>query len=181
MRQGELLGLQWPDLDFDKGTVSVQRSLAQVQGQFILKEPKSKQSRRTIQLTHFALEPLQRHRSVRLKEGTITAPVFRTRTGGHIGKSNLIRQVFKPAVKRANAVAVEVARKTSTQPDLLPDIRFHDLRHTHATGLLARSHSIKAVSQRLGHASIELTLRVYARVQPTDNGALAEGLDTMFG
>ena len=67
------------------------------------------------------------------------------------------------------------------QPPLLPDIRFHDLRHTHATTLLGEGHSIKAVSHRLGHASIEITLKTYADVLPEDDKMLADGLDRMFG
>jgi integrase len=187
MRQGELLGLQWPDIDFDKGTVTVQRSLAQVKGQFILKEPKSKRSRRTITLPRFVLDALQEHRQAMLKEGNITAPVFCTKTGNYIGKGNLLRQVYKPVFKRAKAHALKVAEERSAkegkpvEPVLLPEIRFHDLRHTHATTLLASGHSIKAVSHRLGHASIELTLRVYAHVLPTDDAALAEGLERLFG
>jgi integrase len=181
MRQGELLGLQWPDIDFDKGLVTVHRSLSQVKGQFILKEPKSKRSRRSIKLPRFVLSSLLEHRQAMLKEGNITGPVFCTRTGQSIGKSNLIRQVFKPIVKRANEKAIEAAKKAEVEPTLLPDIRFHDLRHTHATSLLAQGHSIKAVSHRLGHASIELTLRVYAHVLPTDDEVLADGLDRMFG
>jgi integrase len=158
MRQGELLGLQWPDIDFDRGTVAVQRSLAQVGGRFILKEPKSKRSRRTIQLPKFALDALREHRAAMLREGNIGAHVFCTRTGQPIGKSNLIRQVFRPVLGRANAGAAKRADESGTGPAVLPDIRFHDLRHTHATGLLAAGHSIKAVSQRLGHATVELTL-----------------------
>jgi integrase len=63
----------------------------------------------------------------------------------------------------------------------LPSIRFHDLRHTHATTLLARGHSIKAVSHRLGHASIDITLKTYVHVLPEDDRTLATGLDRMFG
>jgi integrase len=85
---------------------------------------------------------------------------------------------LRPVLRRRRIVQHRPARQQRRQ---LPDIRFHDLRHTHATGLLAQGHSIKAVSQRLGHASVELTLRVYAHVLPTDDGALAEGLDRMFG
>jgi integrase len=181
MRQGELLGLQWPDIDFDKGTVSVQRSLAQIGSQFIIKEPKSKRSRRMIKLPRFVLDALHEHRKEMVTEGNATAPIFCTRTGQYIGKSNLIRQVFKPIIKRANERVIELDRKWNAQPALLPMIRFHDLRHTHATTLLACGHSIKAVSQRLGHASIELTLRVYAHVLPTDDAALAERLNHMFG
>ena len=82
---------------------------------------------------------------------------------------------------RANAAAVEQAKRTDAEPALLPPIRFHDLRHSHATGRLARGHSIKAVSQRLGHANIELTFRVYKHVLPTDDATLADGLHRMFG
>jgi integrase len=181
MRQGELLGLAWADIDFDKGSVSVHRSLAQINGAFVVKEPKSKRSRRTIALPEFALDALRVHRAVMLKEGNINAPVFCTRTGHYIGKSNLIRQVFKPILNRANAAAVEKAKQTNGEPVLLPPIRFHDLRHSHASGLLARGHSIKAVSHRLGHANIELTLRVYSHVLPTDDAVLADGLHRMFG
>jgi integrase len=181
MRQGELLGLHWPDVDFEKGTVSVRRSLAQVGGHFILKEPKSKSSRRTISLPRFAVDALHEHRKAMLAEGQDVrmGAVFVTRTGQFIGKSNLIRQVFKPILTKANKRAGEDADKLGAAS--LPEIRFHDLRHTHATNLLAQGHSIKAVSQRLGHASIELTLRVYAHVLPTDDGKLAESLNRMFG
>ena len=80
MRQGEILGLQWTDIDFDRSTVTVRRSLAQIKGQFLLKEPKSKQSRRSIKLPAFALDALRQHRAEMLKEGNIAAPVFCTRT-----------------------------------------------------------------------------------------------------
>jgi integrase len=169
MRQGELLGLHWPDIDLDKGLVTVHRSLSQVKGRFILKEPKSMRSRRSIKPPQFVLSALQQRRLAMLKEANITAPVFCMRTGQFVGKSNLIRQVFKPIIKRANDKAIDAAKKAEAEPALLPDIRFHDLRHTHATSLLAQGHSIKAVSQRLGDASIELTLRVYAHVLPTDD------------
>jgi integrase len=181
MRQGELLGLQWPEINFEQGNVSVCRTLGSVGNRFILKEPKSKRSRRTINLPSFALNALQEHRHAMLKEGNIGAHVFCTKTGRPISKSNLTRQVFKPILKSANAAAAKMAEKLNTQPALLPAIRFHDLRHTHATTLLARGHSIKAVSQRLGHASIDITLKTYAHVLPEDDKTLADGRDRMFG
>jgi integrase len=133
---------------------------AQVNGRFTLKEPKSKMSRRTITLPRFAIEALQQHRAAMLKEGNIGNPVFCTRTGQYIGKSNMIRQAFKPTLRAANAAAIESASENGTEPALLPRIRFHDLRHTRATTLLARGHSIKAVSQRLGHNDVKITLEI---------------------
>jgi integrase len=183
MRQGELLGLQWPDIDFDKGTLAVRRSLAQLKKEFVLKEPKSKRSRRIITLPRFVLDTLIQHRAKMLAEGQDVhgGTVFVTRNGTYIAKSNLIRHSFKPIIKAANKKATEEAEKKQLRPELLPELRFHDLRHTHATALLNRGHSIKAVSQRLGHASIELTLKVYAHVLPTDDGVLADHLERMFG
>jgi integrase len=116
-----------------------------------------------------------------LAEGNIAAPVFCTRAGQFISKSNLTRQVFRPILKAANAAAVKLATKLETEPALLPAIRFHDLRHTHATMLLARGNSVKAVSQRLGHATIEITLKHYAHVLPEDDSALANDVQKMFG
>lgn len=189
MRQGELLALRWSDIDFDKGTVTVQRSLGIVKNEFVVKEPKSRRSRRTIKLPRFAIDALHEHRKAMVAEGNFGAEaVFCTRTGNFIAKTNLIRKVFKPLIRKANKPASEPAEGQPTgEPvasqaaSLLTDIRFHDLRHTHATSLLAHGHSIKAVSQRLGHASIEITLRVYAHVMPSDDAALADGLERMFG
>jgi integrase len=181
MRQGELLGLRWDDIDLDRGTLTVRRTLVQVKGEFILKEPKSKASRRAIKLPRLAVEALREHRRAMLAEGNISAPVFCTRTGQFIGKSNLIRQVFKPILKRANQTALEEAKKMGTEPLLLPDIRFHDLRHTHASLLLAKGCSIKAVSRRLGHSNVELTLRVYCHVMPSDDDRLADGIEGLIG
>lgn len=116
-----------------------------------------------------------------LREGNVSAPVFCTRTGEHIGKSNLIRQVFKPIIKASNDAAASNAKARNIEPDLLPVIRFLDLRHSHATILLGRGYSIKAVSQRLGHHDINVTLRHYQRVLPSDDAKLAEGLEIAFG
>jgi integrase len=177
MRQGEMLALRWTDIDFDKSTVAVSRSLAYVDGGFLVKEPKSKGSRRTITLPRFAVEALREHRQSMLREGNISAPVFCTLNGQYILNTNLTRRVFKPLIRKTNE---NIIRSASTT-EALPDIRFHDLRHTHATSLLASGHSIKAVSQRLGHADIKVTLQVYAHVLPTDDAVLADGLDRLFG
>jgi Phage integrase family len=116
-----------------------------------------------------------------LKEGNIAARVFCTRTGRFLGKSDIARKVLKTLLTKANDRGVKLAGKSNAEPRLLPRIRFHDLRHTHATSLLSHGHSIKAVSQRLGHADIEATLAVYAHVLPSDDASLADGLDGFFG
>jgi integrase len=181
MRQGEILGLRWSDIDFVARTISVQRSLAQLKKQFLVKEPKSRSSRRTISLPDFVVDALQDHRAAMLAEGNIDGPVFCNRAGHFICKSNLIRRDFKPILDRANADARKKAKRTKAESALLPAIRFHDLRHTHATQLLSRGTSIKAVSHRLGHADVKVTLMVYAHVLPSDDRAIADGLNRLYG
>src|SRR3954464_3900360 len=92
-------------------------------------------------------------------------PVFVTRTGNFLGKSNLIRQVHRPLLARAG----------------LPIYKFHALRHTHASTLLARGRNLREVADRLGHSSPELTLRVYAHLMPGAGKETARMLDRMFG
>jgi integrase len=117
-----------------------------------------------------------------LKAGQITAPVFCTKTGTYTSKNNFVRQVFRPLIAKANADAMKKACEAGTEADLIPeDIRFHDLRHTHASHLIAAGHSIKAVSRRLGHADITITLKVYAHLMPNDDEKLAAGVEALYG
>jgi integrase len=180
MRQGELLGLSWGDVDFDKGTVEVKRSLSQVKAQFKLKEPKSKNGRRTIVVPGFALAVLREHRTAALRSGRITAPVFCTSIGTYISSSNL-RRHYRLLIKAANKAEVARTDKVGEAPNLIPaGVRFHDLRHSHASTLIAAAQSVKAVSRRLGHADITITLKVYAHLMPNDDDKLAAAAEAMF-
>jgi integrase len=169
LRQGELLGLDWADIDFERGTVSVKRTV----WRNVVSEPKSARSRRTIALPLTALAALRDHRAKMLAEGNIKAPVFCTKSGRYASGANVRAKMHVPAIRRANRLQAQVDRDAAP----LPEIRFHDLRHTHACLLLADGSSIKAVSQRLGHESIEVTLKHYAHVLPNDDAKLAEGIE----
>jgi integrase len=169
LRQGELLGLDWSDIDFERGTLSVKRTV----WRNVVSEPKSAQSRRTITLPLSALDALRDHRAKMLAEGNIKAPVFCTKSGRYASGANVRAKMHVPAIRRASRLQAE---PDGTAPPL-PEIRFHDLRHTHACLLLADGGSIKAVSQRLGHESIEVTLKHYAHVLPNDDAKLAEGIE----
>jgi integrase len=176
-----LLALQWSDIDFATATLNVRRSLSQVKGVFAVKEPKSKTSRRSVALPMFALTALQGHQAAALKAGRIAAPVFSTRTGGYLDKKNVLR-AFRTIVANANAAEKRRAKDAGTEPDLIPDrVRFHDLRHTHASALIADGCSIKAVSRRLGHADVSITLRVYTHLMPDDDDKLASRVGAIFG
>ena len=164
MRQGELLGLRWDAIDFERDMVTVRHSLAEVKSVFILKEPKRKRSRRTFKLPAFVVESLKEHQAAMAKKSHGSAFCFVTKNGNHIGKSSLTRQVFKPILKAAK----------------LPQVKFHSLRHSHASALLQDGTSIKAVSQRLGHSTVELTLRVYFHLLPDADESLAALTDKLF-
>jgi integrase len=165
MRRGELLALHWQDVDFEASTVTIRRTLVMVKEEFILKEPKTKASRRTIAVPSFAMDALHEHRKKMVARGFADRAVFCNCRGGFLRANNLLCNSFWPILQRAG----------------LPRIRFHDLRHTHATALLSKGHPIKAVSQRLGHSDVGITLRVYAHVLPTDDAKIAGALQSMYG
>jgi len=164
MRRGELLAMHWPDVDFDAGTVTIRRTLVMVGNTFLLKEPKTKAGRRTITIPTFALAVLHEHRKKMVARGFADRAVFCNCRGAFIRGYNLLCESFWPILTRAN----------------LPRIRFHDLRHTHATALLSHGLPIKAVSQRLGHSDVGITLRVYAHVLPNDDAKLAGAVQSMY-
>jgi integrase len=91
--------------------------------------------------------------------------VFATRKGTQLDAQNVINRYFKPLLRRAG----------------LPDIRWHDLRHTYATLLLARGTHPTYVQKSLGHASVQLTLDRYSHWMPSMGRATAEGMDEAFG
>lgn len=181
MRQGELFALQWTDFDLGSGSVLVQRSLEEINGRLRLKETKSARGRRRIDLSRFALDALHEHRKRMLVEGHTGGPVFCDQTGGWLRKGNVLRRSYWPIIARANTKEVKEAAEQNREPQLLPQIRFHDLRHTCATLLLLVDENVKVVSERLGHASIQLTLDTYSHVLPTMQKRAAEKMNGIFG
>ena len=171
MRLGELLALKWEDVDLEGGRLRVRRTLTHAGKAFVLGEPKTKNSRRTIRLTKGANAALKAHLSRQLEEmermGSLYQPgglIFATEGGTIVNPSNLRNRSFKPLLKRAG----------------LPPIRFHDLRHTCATLLLSKSVNPKVVSEMLGHASISITLDIYSHLLPDMQEKAVEALEEML-
>lgn len=164
LRQGELLGLHWTHVDLRAGTLSVVQTLLENNGELKLGEPKSAKGRRLVHLPAMAIEALREHRKLMLAEGHPGPWVFCDTEGGPLRKSNLLRRSFKPILKEAK----------------LPEIRFHDLRHTAATLLLAEGVHPKVVQERLGHSQISLTLDTYSHVLPSMQQEAAAKLDRLF-
>jgi integrase len=166
-RPGELFALHWPDLDLEARTVFIHRSLEEIDGRHRLKETKTPKSRRTLVLARSTVATLREHRRRMEAEGHAGegCPVFCDTRGGYLRQSNLRRSSFLKILKRAK----------------LPQVRPYDLRHTCATLLLLKGANVKLVSERLGHESVEITLKHYAHVLPSMQQQAADLVEEMFG
>jgi integrase len=165
MRSGEIFGLRWPDVDLTKGSLTVRNTLMEVSGKLTLAEPKTPKSRRRIDLPQFVVEALSSHRAQSVREGFASSPwVFCNSEGGPLRRTHFQSNHFKPLLASAE----------------LPPIRFHDLRHTSATLLLAAGVHPKIVQERLGHSQIGITLDIYSHVVPTMQLEAAGKLDVLM-
>lgn len=169
MRQGEILGLRWRDVDLDDGYVQVKATLQRTEGVFVFAEPKTASSRRQIALTDGAVAALKHHRVAQAEERLRLRRawedndlVFANEVGRPIAASNLRNRSFWPLLAGAG----------------LPRIRFHDLRHTAATLMLGQGVHPKVVSEMLGHSQISITLDLYSHVTPTMQRQAAEAMDS---
>jgi integrase len=164
MRRGEALALRWCDVDFEAGTISVRRSVTLVKTkgageELVIGTPKNGKAR-VVDLDPQTLAALRSHRSrlasILLALGRDDALVLGT-LDGQIRHPENFSGTFKYRIAAARKKLGEHA---------LPEIRLHDLRHTHASLLLRAGEPVKVVSERLGHASAMITLQVYAHVMP---------------
>jgi integrase len=155
LRQGELLGLRWSDIDFDRRVISVRRSAQWLPGRSVaFKAPKTRRSLRTVPITDDTVTKLKSHRA-RQKEARLVAkrkwsdenPVFSNDKGEPMAPS-WVRSQWERLRLKAD----------------LPKMRFHDLRHSHATILLQAGANPKVISERLGHSSIGITMDTYGHV-----------------
>jgi integrase len=167
LRQGELLGLRWADVDFDNGLVHVRRQLDRL-GHYV--EPKTPRSVRTVVLTPSLAKLLRGHKRTS-PHTTPTDPVFATSTGRPMHYRNVTR--------RGLAEGMEAARLNR---DGEPRLRFHDLRHTYASLLIAQGLNVVFVSRQLGHSAASFTLDVYGGLfDRTEHARRAtDGLEAAF-
>lgn len=166
LRQGELFALRWSDVDLQLGKLSVRRTLEEVGGRFQYRPCKAK-SLRTISIPTKVVAALEEHQIEMQTEGNFDNPeglVFVSRKGTKLRKGNVLRRDFVPAIEEAG----------------VPRLRFHSLRHSHATQLLAKGVSVKVVSERLGHRNIKTTLDVYSHVLPSQDESAAAAIDEIL-
>jgi|SRR5579859_607974 len=162
MRQGELLGLQLDDVDWATGTINVQHSLQTLRSKAqLLSTPKTEKSRRRITLPAPARAALEEHtRVLKRKQGYVFVSLVDTPLLPHS-----VIDAFKRIIKQAG----------------LPEIRFHDLRHTCATLHLLAGTNPKVVQDLLGHSTITLTLDTYSHILPGIQEDAAERMGRLLG
>ncbi len=155
LRQGELLGLQWKDFDLEKGHLTISQTLSH-DGKTFLLEGKTKSSLRKILLPASTVAKLKKHRAAVLKE--------KLTQGEEYQDNDLV--LCTPSGTPINPVNVRRSLNALIKKAAVSKIRFHDLRHTHATLLLAKGVNVKGISGWLGHSNIKITLDTYSHVLP---------------
>ncbi len=171
LRRGEICALHWTDVDFDSKVLYVRRTMSRyAKFGLVVNDPKSKSSRRKILLPDLAIQALQEHRErqkqERLRAGDIWIDqgfVFTNRRGGRIEPHYVLRH-FKKMLHDLG----------------LSDMRFHDLRHSAATILLALGVDLKVIQKLLGHSTISITADIYAHLLPSMQEEAMEKLDKRF-
>lgn len=175
MREGELLGLRWSTLDLNDRVLRVRGNLQRTkrtESGWVIKVPKTKRSRRQIALSEEDVTMLRSHQRRHREERLFVGPawlggqwdlVFCSQLGEPLHARTIVHQ-FKRHLKKAG----------------LPDVRFHDLRHTCATLLLSARVNPKVVSELLGHASVSITLDLYSHVIPDMQQDAAETMGRML-
>ena len=154
LRRGEVLGLQWADIDLVRQTVTIRHSANHTKEGFILGTTKTKNSRRTLLMPDLLVLVLE---SVQAQQA-----IWKSKVGSDFNQFNLVccREDGSPMTTNA----LQHQYRDILTANALPPIRFHDLRHTNATLMLRNSVPAKIVSSMLGHSSIGITLDTYSHV-----------------
>ena len=171
LRRGELLGLEWRDVDTAAGTLRVERAIQRSGGELRVVEPKTKQSRRLLPLPRMAAAALDRQRARQARE--------RLQAGGAWQDRGLIfaTSIGTPVEPRnLNRRFMELRQKAG-----LPELRIHDLRHACATFLLAEGVEPRTVMEVLGHSTYRLTMDLYGHALPERMIAAAQVMDATLG
>lgn len=164
MRRGEVLGLRWADIDFDQSRLAVRQTVITVDYQIRYSEPKTDRARRSIALDAATLAALRAHKTSQTKT--------RLKVGAAYADNDLVFPRLEGTPIHPDLFSQTFDRKVAASG--LPRIRFHDLRHTHATLALQAGIHPKVVSERLGHASVSFTLDTYSHAIPAMQAEAAE-------
>lgn len=171
LRKGEALGLRWQDVDFENATLVISGALQRIGSALVRTETKNNTSRRMLRVPAAALRALREHRVKQMEERLLagdkwrdTGLVFTTTLGTPLDPRNVLRH-FGRVLKAAG----------------IAHVRFHDLRHSCATLLLAQGVPARVVQDILGHSAIRVTMDVYSHVMPSMRDDAVRAMDAALG
>lgn len=170
LRRGELMGLRWQDIDLTTGIIQIRQSLVTTNKGLCVQEPKTQTSKRCIPLPAEVIKELKRHKAKQNEEKLKYSKVYEDAgyvfcwENGRVINPNILSRRFSALLKKAE----------------LPHLRFHDLRHTHATNLLLLGENPKVVQERLGHSSISVTMDTYSHVTQGMQEQASSKIDSML-
>ncbi|HUG46904.1 MAG TPA: site-specific integrase [Candidatus Limnocylindria bacterium] len=171
MRRGELLGLRWRDVDLAAGVAHVQQTAQRISGRgWVYRQPKTRLSRRAVALSPATVGMLSGHRKAQLEARLLAGSAWQdldlvfTSAFGTPLEPGTVARTWRRVLAAAG----------------VGHVRWHDLRHAHATLMLASGVHPKVVSERLGHASVGITLDTYSHVLPGLQATAAAQLDVLL-
>lgn len=187
IRRGEVVALQWRDIDFEKRTISIVRAAAKVKGGQIIKEPKTPSSIRKIVLPKSVITTLKEWKAAQQEHCMLIGTQWEGKRGDQYDENfvfiqmenGLMMHVDTPTHKFYEIIDL-YNRDCENEADKLPRIRLHDLRHTSATLLIADGVDIETISHRLGHSRASVTLDVYGHWTNEGDEKAADALDRLF-
>lgn len=169
LRRGELLGLWWQDIDWEKNQVHIVRNRVVVNGKSVMKEPKTANSVRTIDVPAQLMQKLRKHRM------NCKANQLRLGSAYEVSDYIIVHPDGKPIYPEYLSQMLTKLQKKAN----LPQCRFHDLRHLCATIMLLQGVNVKVAQERLGHKDIATTMNIYSHVLPSSAREAAEKIGSL--
>ena len=170
LRRGEVCGIRWQDVDLDHSTIYVRHTLDWIDGKLDLHAVKTARSERSVKLAQVTVEAFKKEKVRQAADKLKNGELYQDRDycwawdDGRPYAPDYLYKKFCLLLKEAK----------------LPTVRFHDLRHSHATSLLASGVPVKIISERLGHTSVSFTQDIYAHVLPNMQQQAADMVDRLF-
>lgn len=178
LRKGEILALQWSDIDFENNVIFVSKSTAIVNGDQIVKQPKTKTSTRKVSIPQTMTERLKRLKREQTRHKLMVGEYWQD--GNWVFTQDNGKQMSYYTPLKALQEAIRHYNECHPEEEQLPVIPFHGLRHTSATLLIAANLDVKSVSSRLGHAQTSTTVNIYAHSLLKADEVAANAIERMI-
>src|SRR5699024_5148841 len=172
-RRGELLALQWKDVDFANNTIHIRHSISYTkEGGYVLRKPKTEKSVRTISINPKIMNELNKHKLIKNTDRLEANELWEGGKYFFVFSSGFGKPFFPTVPSR---YFTRLLNRTGFKK-----IRFHDLRHTHVTYLINKGATLNDISKRLGHSSIAITYDVYGHLDRKKDETIANMFDSIL-